>query len=267
MKQPFPPGPPSGLLGWRHVASVRQDLVGFAARLLRDYGDVVHFRLGPLSCYQLTHPEHVQEVLVRQAKKFRKPLRLKQVFGRFEGNGLVVSDGELWSRQRRLVQPAFQQDRLPGYAAVVTELTGQTMDAWGPRAEVDVAAEMRRLTLRIVARTLFSAQVEDVVEQIGAAVAALQDWSMREMNRLMVTPSWLPLFGQPKARGPSPSWTGWCETSSANVGPFPCGPTICSAGCSLPWTPRGMARAWVTARCVTRWSPCSWPVTKPSPPA
>jgi hypothetical protein len=72
-----------------------------------DYGDVAHFHLGPFHCYQLTHPEHIQEVLVRKAKKFRKPTRLKQVFGRFEGDGLVVSDGELWSRNAVSSSPPF----------------------------------------------------------------------------------------------------------------------------------------------------------------
>ena len=42
---------------------------------------LAHFHLGPFHCYQLTHPEHIHEVLVRKAKKFRKPTRLKQVFG------------------------------------------------------------------------------------------------------------------------------------------------------------------------------------------
>src|SRR5262245_28347640 len=119
MTRRYPPGPGSGLLGLRHTAAIRDDLVGFGDRLRREHGDVAHFMLGPYHCYQLTHPDHIQEVLVKKARKFRKPFRLKEVFGRFEGSGLVVSDGELWSRQRRLVQPAFQPARLQGYSAAV----------------------------------------------------------------------------------------------------------------------------------------------------
>jgi cytochrome P450 len=179
---------------------MRRDLVGFGARLQRDYGDVAHFRLGPLPCYQLTHPDHIQEVLVRKAKRFRKPARLKHVFSRFEGNGLVISDGELWSRQRRLVQPAFQPARLQTYAAPIARLAEQRIDRWGAQAEVDISAEMMRLTLAVVAQTLFSASVDEVVDQLGAAVAAIQEWSIRELNRIAAWPRWLPLFGQPKAR-------------------------------------------------------------------
>lgn len=193
-----PPGPDSGFLGWRHMAAVRDDLIGFGARNRDAYGDVVHFRLGPLHCYQFTHPDHVHEALVLKAKRLRKPARLRQVFGRFEGNGLVLSEGETWARQRRLVQPAFQPERLRAYAGVITTLAAEMLNGWG--AEVEVAAAMRALTLRVVTRALFSAGVDDAVEELGRAVAVIQDWAMREMNRLAVTPRWLPLIGQPAAR-------------------------------------------------------------------
>jgi cytochrome P450 len=156
--------------------------------------------LGPHSCFQLVHPDHIHEVLVRQAKKFRKPARLKQVFGRFEGNGLVVSDGEFWARQRRLVQPAFAPAQSAGYAADIVRLAADLIDRWGAPTEIDFAAQMRRLTLAVVAKTLFSTSIEDDVVRLGEAVDAIQEWSMRELNRVVALPRWLPLFGQPRAR-------------------------------------------------------------------
>jgi len=200
LRRSYPPGPANGLFGWKHIGALRRDLVGFGARLHRDYGDVAHFRLGPFDCYHLFHPDHIQEVLVRKAKKFRKPARIKQVFGRFEGNGLVISDGALWSRQRRLVQPAFQPARLQAYAAAITQLTGQMLERWDGQTEINISAEMRRLTLRVVTWTLFSASVDDVVDQLGEAVAAIQQWAIRELNGILSWPRWLPLFGQPRAR-------------------------------------------------------------------
>jgi cytochrome P450 len=187
-------------MGMRHLVTMRDDLMGFCWRLQREFGDVAYFRLGPLDCYHLTHPDHVHEVLVEKAKSFRKPTRLKQVFGRFEGQGLVVSDGDLWLRQRRLVQPAFLPAQMAAFVAPIVDLTSQMLAQWSDGAEIDFAAEMRRLTLRIVARTLFSTSVDDAVEPLGAAVEVIQDWSMREMNRVMPWPTWLPLFGQPRVR-------------------------------------------------------------------
>lgn len=186
--------------GMRHLAAMRDDLMGFCSQLQREHGDVAWFRLGPFDCFHLTHPDHVHEVLVEKAKSFRKPTRLKQVFGRFEGQGLVVSDGELWLRQRRLVQPAFLPAQMAAFVEPITELTREMLKQWGDAATIDFAAEMRRLTLRIVARTLFSTSVDDAVEQLGEAVDVIQHWSMREMNRVMPWPTWLPLFGQPRVR-------------------------------------------------------------------
>lgn len=186
--------------GMRHLAAMRDDLMGFCSGLQREYGDVAWFRLGPFDCFHLTHPDHVHEVLVEKSKSFRKPTRLKQVFGRFEGQGLVVSDGEMWLKQRRLVQPAFLPAQMEAFVEPITELTREMLGQWGDGATIDFAAEMRRLTLRIVARTLFSTSVDDAVEQLGEAVEVIQHWSMREMNRVMPWPTWLPLFGQPKVR-------------------------------------------------------------------
>ena len=186
--------------GMRHLAAMRDDLMVFCSQLQREHGDVAWFRLGPFDCFHLTHPDHVHEVLVEKGKSFRKPTRLKQVFGRFEGQGLVVSDGDLWLRQRRLVQPAFLPAQMAAFVEPITELTREMLGQWGDTTTIDFAAEMRRLTLRIVVRTLFSTSVDDAVEPLGEAVDVIQHWSMREMNRVMPWPTWLPLFGQPRVR-------------------------------------------------------------------
>lgn len=200
MNQRFPPGPPNDAFGWNHIAPMRQDLIGFCGRLQREYGDVAYFRLGPFPCYQFTHPDQIHELLVRKAKCFHKPARLKQVFGRFEGNGLVVSDGELWLRQHRVVTPAFSALRLESYAAVIARCVDVMLDDWNGNAVVDVSYEMRRLTLRIVTETLFSRTLDDDSEQIGDAINSIQRWSMVELNRVFATPKWMPLIGQPNVR-------------------------------------------------------------------
>ncbi len=194
-----PPGPPNDAFGGNHITKMRTDLIGFCSRLQRDYGDVAYFRLGPFPCYQFTHPDHIHEVLVRKAKSFHKPTRLKQVFGRFEGNGLVVSDGEHWSRNRQVVQPAFRASQLESYANVIAKCVEELLDSWHGATVVDISDEMRRLTLRIITQTLFSRTIKGE-KQVADAVDAIQKWSMNELNRVFATPKWLPLFGQPKAR-------------------------------------------------------------------
>ncbi len=195
----YPPGPPNRPFGSNHLQAIRHDLVAFGAGLQREFGDVVHFRLGSMDCYQVTHPDQIHEVLIQKARKFRKPKRLKQVFGRFEGNGLVLSEGELWARQRRLLQPAFQPSALTAHAEVVAAAATATIAQWGDRAEFDFAAAMTRLALSIVTRSLFSATVEDD-DRLASAMDSIQRWSMRELNRIVALPRWFPLLGHPEPR-------------------------------------------------------------------
>jgi cytochrome P450 len=86
------------------------------------------------------------------------------------GEGLLTSEGAFHTRQRRLVQPAFHRERLAAYAAAMVECASHTRDSWNSGAKYDIAREMNRLTLAIVARTLFSADVSSDADEIGAAL-------------------------------------------------------------------------------------------------
>lgn len=177
-----------------------EDPGAFGAQLQRDYGDIAHFRLGPISCFQLAHPEHIQQVLVEKAASFRKPSRLKLVFGRIEGNGLVVSDGPYWKQQHNWVRSAVNAGSLQEFAATVIDSVLPLISIWRTRSPIDVCREMRRATLKIIIRTLFSAYDEEQAEQIRLAVEDVQHWAKKELHRVVATPRWMPLVGQPKAR-------------------------------------------------------------------
>jgi cytochrome P450 len=196
----LPPGPSSGRWGLRQTKEIERDFIGFGTRLHQEYGDIVHFKLGPISCYQLLHPEHIQEVLIRHAKMFRKSARFKKIFGRLQGNGVVTADGERWAQHRRLIQPVFQAAQLAGHAEIVSQFTERMLDAWPAEGAVDFMAEMRRLTLRIIVRALFSICLDENVDDLGTAVETIQRWGFNQFNRIVIVPNWLPLFGQPAVR-------------------------------------------------------------------
>ncbi len=193
MPSRFPPGPASGLTGIRLVRRMQRDLLGFCRELADDFGDIVAFRAGPVWMYQFTHPDQIQEVLVKQARKFHKPTRLKKVLGQWDGEGLLLSEGEFWMRQRRLIQQAFHPRRLAGYAQSMVEFTRQMLDRWQSHGEVNVVDEMPRLTLDIVGRTLFGAELADDAASIAEAVNVLQEVALVESSRIVPLPSWLPI--------------------------------------------------------------------------
>jgi cytochrome P450 len=140
-------------------------LVESAAR----YGDVVLFRVGNERIYLFNHPDLIRDVLVTNQKNFTKSralVRAKKVLG----EGLLTSEGEFHLRQRRLAQPAFHRDRIVAYARSMVDYAQRTGSRWSDRQSLDVHDEMMKLTLAIVAKTLFSADVEGEAAEIGEAL-------------------------------------------------------------------------------------------------
>lgn len=74
---------------------------------LGSYGDVSHFQVGPIRAYLVNHPDLLRELLIAKADLIRKLPHQMKVMEQIEGNGMLVSDGEHWRKQRRLLQPAF----------------------------------------------------------------------------------------------------------------------------------------------------------------
>src|SRR5579884_4487545 len=101
--------------------------------------------------FLFTHPDHVREILVNQQANFTKS-RILQRSKLLLGEGLLTSEGEHHLRQRRMSQPAFYRERIQSYAATMVDYAVRARDRWQAGSEIDVQAEMMRLTLSIVAR-------------------------------------------------------------------------------------------------------------------
>jgi cytochrome P450 len=128
------------------------------------------------------HPDYIRDVLVTQNANFAKGRALEKA-KRILGEGLLTSEAETHHRQRRLVLPAFHRQRIASYGAVMVEHASRTADHWHDGMTVDICQEMTRLTLGIVAKTLFDADVGDEADEIGEAMTV-----MLEMFNLLMYP-------------------------------------------------------------------------------
>jgi cytochrome P450 len=184
-----PPGP-RGHLVLGSLREVQRDPLGMLRDGFRDHGDVVRLRFGTTRALLLAHPEHIGRVLHDNHRNYDKHNVDYAVLRRLLGNGLLTSDGEFWRRQRRLMAPMFHRQRVAGFCNLMVNSTLEMLERWDAMARsgesFDVAAEMTRLTLPIVAKALFSADVSDDAEAIGAALT--------EVNRQLGEFSLLDMF-------------------------------------------------------------------------
>ncbi len=156
---------------------MRRSPLAYFVGLRTRYGRLVRMRFGPVRYFAVADPELVTRVLVDDARGYKKGIALERARVLL-GDGLLTSEGDLHRRQARLAAPAFGRRRIAGYAPTIQRLAGETSDGWRDGGEVDVAAEMTRLTLRVVVATLFGTTLAAAeADRIGLALTnVLEDF-------------------------------------------------------------------------------------------
>lgn len=199
MPAALPPGPRDWTFGLSQLRRIKQDTLAYYTGLHRRYGDVAYLRLGPYRDYVFFHPDAVREVLVTKAKQFRRFPRPMRVLAQWNGNSVIITEGEEWLRQRRMVQPAFHPRRFERYASCMVERARQRLDRWlkvidtSGGIDTDIDREMTALTLEIIAKTLFDADISAEASDLGRAVEILSTIAVKEMESFGTLPDWLPL--------------------------------------------------------------------------
>jgi cytochrome P450 len=169
----LPPGPKGKLFGG-NLFSFQRDPLAFLESIARQYGDISFFKMGPQDVFFLNHPDYVKDVLITHNSNFKKGRALQRA-KRLLGEGLLTSEGEFHRRQRRLAQPAFHRQRIASYASAMTGYAVQMSDRWQEGVTMDIAEEMMRLTLAIVGKTLFDADVERDAKEVGQALTVIMN--------------------------------------------------------------------------------------------
>jgi cytochrome P450 len=188
-KASAPPGPRGHWVIGNTLAYAR-DPLGFLMRCAREYGDVVRLRGPGLTFCMLSHPEYIEQVLRGQHRSFIKWKLLRDT-ARVFGNGLLTSEGDFWKRQRRLANPAFQVQQVRTYADAMVLHTRRMLDGWHTGETRLLTDELVRLTLAIVAQTLFDADVNAEAHPMGPVLEGVLSYYGDPMNSL-VLPQWLP---------------------------------------------------------------------------
>jgi cytochrome P450 len=152
----------------------------------------------------LNHPRHIQHVLVDNAKNYYKGGGLWDGVRAVSGNGLVVSEGDFWLRQRRLMQPHFHRKRLAALTAVMVEATAESLDAWeaaaGSGRPFDVQPAFGKLTMRVICHVLFGQELGHTdIEAASEHATFIFDYLIFSLLTADL-PRWLPIPGARRLR-------------------------------------------------------------------
>ncbi|WP_140632591.1 cytochrome P450 [Methylibium rhizosphaerae] len=199
-----PPGPSRRWWGLPLLRAMRRDYLGFTSGLQRQYGDVTFMRLGNERAIDLFDPELVRRLLVDHAPHLVRWERGMDIFEQVFGQSVLVTEGAVWQRQRRMLQPAFSPRRVAGYAALMLDAARSALDAAVPAGEQEALVSMdtlfSQLAMDVILRTLFSTRADGDVNAAAEATQTLSATAMREMFWPVTLPDWLPLPGKAAKR-------------------------------------------------------------------
>jgi cytochrome P450 len=152
--------PPSPGIGARAALQrLRTDPLGLLMDIRRECGDIASLRLGRFTVFLVANPDYVKDVLVVHQSRFEKGDVLEGA-RRLLGQGLLTSEGELHKRQRHLIQPVFHHRRLGEADALMVDAAIRVRDGWHEGQRLDAQAEMVELTMAVLAKVVFDADIE-----------------------------------------------------------------------------------------------------------
>jgi cytochrome P450 len=189
-----PPGPKGEPL-FGASRKYADDPFAFIEALEDVYGDVARFDMGPMETYMVTDPTSIERVLVSEADRFRKPDFQDDALGDLLGDGLLLSSGETWQRQRELANPAFQMGRLMDMDDRITGHAEAMVERWSPGQRVDAESEMARVTLDVILDLMMGVQLSD--QRVRTVQAQLEPLGRRfEPDPVrFAMPDWVPMPG------------------------------------------------------------------------
>lgn len=201
------PGPKGSLL-MGNLPDIQRDRLNFMVELVK-YGPVARFTAGPKSFIQVSSPDGIQHVLVSNNANYDKQASAFAPLRDTIGNGLLLSDGDFWRKQRRLMQPVFHTKNIQAFIDMMGEETSLVLDRWGQVAAseqpLNLQQEMMRLTLSVITRSLFNQRIGDETGSIGADLTILLEDNIYRFDHPFYPPRNFPTprnrrYQQAKAR-------------------------------------------------------------------
>lgn len=169
--------------------------------IFRRYGDVVHLR-APTNILLFFRPSAVKHILRTNVLNYRKSAQY-DMLRPILGEGVFVSEGDVWTRQRRLLAPEFRENAVGRFVPSMVECAQRLFADWDEKCRqgpIDVTEDMMRVTLWVIGRALFKGEFINETETIGHSLEVCLAHAIRRMMSMGLYKDWLPTRGNREAR-------------------------------------------------------------------
>ena len=193
-QQPIPG--PRGLPILGMMPEMIGDMLGLFTNTAREYGGIAQFKLLNKNYLLVTDPDYVKYILQDNHKNFIRGRSVET--GRvLLGNGLPLIDGDFWLRERRMLQPAFHRERLGKLTHLITNIIHTLVDNWTEKAKqgqvLDMDDEMMRLTLTVIIKAMFHADIHDKIQPLSHAFNVASRFMLWRSQQMFQLPLSVPL--------------------------------------------------------------------------
>jgi cytochrome P450 len=167
-----------------------KDRLSLFQRMARE-GDVCGMHFGPFPAILFNKPEHVHSILVEHAYDFDKGIAIHRTFRPAIGDGVFSSEGDFHRHQRKLMSPPFQPRHIASYATIMGHYGEQIQQTWTHGSTIDVNQQMTNVTMSIIGKALFDADVFTETDELGAAMTVTNEYVSHALSTLFPPPySW-----------------------------------------------------------------------------
>ncbi len=180
----WPPGPPSGITGWRLLRRMSRDLLGSLREWRAQYGGIVHLRIWPEHQIVVTDPQLVRDLLVGQHDALVRWERGIKVFSQLHGHSVLTAEGRAWRSKRQALQGSFTPKTVQSFVPTLAAAAGKAFAQWDTEgADSPIESRFTSLGMDVILRMMFSSETdadsrlaERAVHDAGVAANAEMYW-------------------------------------------------------------------------------------------